>query len=213
MGVLRPVIQVLRAAVGHRRQKLAVSDLIAGQIVGDKHPRHIPQTVEQRTENRLAAFGVSPGLHQDVEHVAVLVDRTPQVMDDAVDLHENLIEVPLVGGNPGPGDKWHLDDVERPRPSTPPARHHRGPNQNARYGANRAAKTTRSAPPSPLGADTSARLRELDGFDAHCARGIPAGCLRDGYLNGTEESQRIPHIVTALGAANHRTVRTRGRCC
>ena len=30
------------------------------------------------------------------------------------------------------------------------------------------------------GVDTSACLRELDGVDAHCARGLPAGCLRDG---------------------------------
>ena len=29
--------------MGHRRHQLAVSDLIAGQLVGDNHPRHIPQ--------------------------------------------------------------------------------------------------------------------------------------------------------------------------
>ena len=41
MGVLSPVIKVLGAAMGHRRQKLAVSDLIAGQLVGDNHPRQV----------------------------------------------------------------------------------------------------------------------------------------------------------------------------
>src|SRR5271169_2422680 len=41
MGVLGPVVEVLRAAMGHRRQKLAVSGLIAGQLVGDDHPRHV----------------------------------------------------------------------------------------------------------------------------------------------------------------------------
>ena len=35
--------------MGHRRQKLAVSDLIAGQLVGDNHPRHVSQALEQVT--------------------------------------------------------------------------------------------------------------------------------------------------------------------
>ena len=47
MGVLGPVVEVLPAAMGHRRQKLAVSDLIAGQLVGDNHPRHVSQALEQ----------------------------------------------------------------------------------------------------------------------------------------------------------------------
>ena len=33
--------------MGHRRQKLAMSDLIAGQLVGDNHPRHVSQALEQ----------------------------------------------------------------------------------------------------------------------------------------------------------------------
>ena len=63
MGVLGPVVEVLPAAIGHRRQKLAVSDLIAGQLVGDNHPRHLSQALEQvgRPE------GVSPsGSHRSV---------------------------------------------------------------------------------------------------------------------------------------------------
>ena len=55
IGVLGPVVEVLRAAMGHRRQKRAGSDLIAGQLVADNHPRHLSQTLEQLTENRLAA--------------------------------------------------------------------------------------------------------------------------------------------------------------
>ena len=55
MGVLGPIVEVLRAAMAHRRQNLAGSDLIAGQPVGDNHPRHASQTLEQLTENRVAA--------------------------------------------------------------------------------------------------------------------------------------------------------------
>ena len=104
MGVLGPVVEVLRAAMGHRRQKLAVSDLIASQLIGDNHPRHVSQTLEQLTEKPLGRHRVAARLHQDVEHVAVLVDRAPPVMGGAVDLHQDLVEVPLVaaaGSPPG----------------------------------------------------------------------------------------------------------------
>ena len=102
MGVLGPVVEVLPAAMGHRRQKLAVSELIAGQLVGDNHPRHLSQALEQLTEKPLGRHRVAARLHQDVEHVAVLVDRAPQVMGGAVDLHEDLVEVPLVAGSGPP---------------------------------------------------------------------------------------------------------------
>jgi 8-hydroxy-5-deazaflavin:NADPH oxidoreductase len=59
--------------------QLAVSDLIAGQLVGDNHPRHIPRALEQLTEKPLSRHRVALRLHQDVEHVAVLVDRAPHM--------------------------------------------------------------------------------------------------------------------------------------
>jgi len=56
-----------RAAMGHRRQKRAGSDLIAGPCRGGLSPTGCRHRVAAR-------------LHQEVEHVAVLVDRAPQVM-------------------------------------------------------------------------------------------------------------------------------------
>src|SRR5271166_5869542 len=117
MGVLSPVIEVFRAAMGHRRNQLAVSDPVAGQLVGDNNPRHIPQALEQLAEKSLGCFGVSPRLDQDVEHVAVLVDRAPQVMRDAVDLDENLIEVPFIAG--ARSAPTQLVGVVRPELGTP----------------------------------------------------------------------------------------------
>src|SRR6476619_6759914 len=54
---------------------------------------------------------------QDVEHVAVLVDRAPQVMGGAVDLHEHLVEVPFVAGAGSPPTS--LGRVVRPELGTP----------------------------------------------------------------------------------------------
>jgi hypothetical protein len=46
----------------------------------------------------LAALAFRRDCTQHVQDVAVLVDRTPQVIGDAVNLHEHLVEVPPVAG-------------------------------------------------------------------------------------------------------------------
>ena len=49
-------------------------------------------------KKRLAALAPG-GLHEDVQHVAVLVDGPPQVLPIAVDLQEDLVQVPFVAGS------------------------------------------------------------------------------------------------------------------
>ena len=74
MRVLGAIVEIPRLPVGHRPHELAVSNPVAGQFVGHQHARHIPQALEQFTEEPLGCFGVSPRLHQHVQDVAVLVD-------------------------------------------------------------------------------------------------------------------------------------------
>jgi hypothetical protein len=54
------------------------------------------QTRQQPFEEALRCLGVSPGLNQDVEHNAILIDGTPEVMLHALDTDEDFIHVPLV---------------------------------------------------------------------------------------------------------------------
>jgi hypothetical protein len=58
------------------------------------------QLGQQFTEEPLGGHRVSARLDQNVEHVAVLVDRAPQVPLCAVDLDEHLIEVPFLARPP-----------------------------------------------------------------------------------------------------------------
>ena len=60
-----------------------------------------------------------PTKPKTAEHVAVLVDRAPQVMDGAVDLDENLVEVPFVAG--AGSAPAQLVGVVRPELGTPGA--------------------------------------------------------------------------------------------
>ena len=59
MRILGAVIEIPRPPVLHRRHELAVSDLVAAQRVGHQHTRHIPQTLEQLTEESLGRHRVS----------------------------------------------------------------------------------------------------------------------------------------------------------
>lgn len=94
-------------------------DAVASQLVCNDHSRHILQSFEQSAEELLGRQSVSARLNQHIEHVAVLIDRPPQVMLDAVDTDEHLVEVPPVTG-PGPSAA-QLVCVCLPELGTPPA--------------------------------------------------------------------------------------------
>ena len=61
--------------MNHRRHQHTVGQPIAGQLGSDDLPRHVSQTLEQLAEEPLGSSCVATRLDQDVEHVAVLVDR------------------------------------------------------------------------------------------------------------------------------------------
>jgi hypothetical protein len=68
---------------------------IAGELVGDQHPRHVLPSADQLTKGPGRGLGVAPGGDQNVQDIAVLGDRAPQVVNLTVDLDEDLVEVPL----------------------------------------------------------------------------------------------------------------------
>jgi hypothetical protein len=94
--VLGPVIQVLRPAVLHARDQPPVGHAIAGQLVGDQHPGHVPQSCEQLAEEPGRGLRVPPGGDQNVQHGALLVHRPPQIVGLPVDCDEHLVKVPRV---------------------------------------------------------------------------------------------------------------------
>jgi hypothetical protein len=53
MRVLGAVVQIPRPPVLHRRRELTVSDLVAAQLVGNQHARHVQQALEQLAEESL----------------------------------------------------------------------------------------------------------------------------------------------------------------
>ena len=81
------------------RKQAALSDTVAPQLVSHDHPWHVLQACKQPSEEALGGIGVSPFLNKDIEHNAVLIDGTPQIMLHSLDPDEHLIDVPLVPGS------------------------------------------------------------------------------------------------------------------
>ena len=96
LGVHVGWIIALVLAVLDARQDLPSGGPITHELVSDRHARHVLEPLEQPTEELPGRCFVSPALHEDVEHMPVLIHSPPQVVLRAVDLDEDLIKVPLV---------------------------------------------------------------------------------------------------------------------
>ena len=55
------------------------------QLVGDQHPWGVTQALEELAEKAFRRLPVTPTLHEDIEHMAILVDWTPKVLAPALD--------------------------------------------------------------------------------------------------------------------------------
>jgi hypothetical protein len=64
----------------HAGQDLPFGGCIAFQLIGHNHPWHVRQPFEELAEELLRGGRVAPALHQDIEHMAVLIHRPPEIV-------------------------------------------------------------------------------------------------------------------------------------
>src|SRR5215470_14176561 len=96
MRVLTPVVEVATLAMLYPWQYLTLRCTVALQLVRNDHPWHVLEPLEQLTKELLRRLLVAATLHQDVEHVIVLIHGAPQVMTLPVHRQKDLVQVPLV---------------------------------------------------------------------------------------------------------------------
>ena len=96
MRDLRSIVLVLPGAVNDRRHGRPVSGRVAAQFVRDQSARLTALPLQQRPEEALGCMPIAPGLDEDVDHVAVLVNGTPEILPLALDVHEEFVQVPGV---------------------------------------------------------------------------------------------------------------------
>ncbi len=98
VGILRAVVEVAVLAVLDARQHLPFCCTIAFQPIGDDDPWDVVAAFEELAEEFLRRLLVTSALHQDIEHVAVLIHRPPEVMPLTLDRQEDLIQMLLIPG-------------------------------------------------------------------------------------------------------------------
>jgi hypothetical protein len=94
--VLGPIMQISALPMLDGGKQLTLSDAVAPQLVGHDHPRDILQTLQKPPEEALRGVPIAPGLNEDVENNAILIDGAPEIVLHALDPDEHLVEMPLV---------------------------------------------------------------------------------------------------------------------
>src|SRR5262245_10686820 len=96
MRILRTVVEISMLTMFDPRQDLALGGPIALQFIGDDDARHVGQPLEKLAKELLCGLLVPPALHQDIQHVPLLLNCPPQIVMFALDGQKHLIEVPFI---------------------------------------------------------------------------------------------------------------------
>ena len=73
---------------------------IAPQFVGHEQHRLCPLALQALTEEAVCGAAITTRLDEDVDHVAVLVNGTPQILLSTSDRHEDFVQIPGVAEMP-----------------------------------------------------------------------------------------------------------------
>jgi hypothetical protein len=96
MRELGPIIFVLRRAVHDRWHHATVGRGVAAELIRDHSARCPALPFQQLPEEALGGSAITPGLHEDVDHVAVMIDRAPQILLAPPNRDEQFVQVPRV---------------------------------------------------------------------------------------------------------------------
>jgi hypothetical protein len=98
MGVLRAIIEIAMLTLFYPWEDLPLGRSIALEFVGDDHARYVGQSFKKFTKELLRGFLVPTALDQDIQDVALLIDRSPEIMTLTLDHQKHLVQVSLVTG-------------------------------------------------------------------------------------------------------------------
>ena len=98
VGVLRPIIEIPVLTMFHPWKELPFGDSIALEFVGDAHARYVGQAFQELAKELRGRFLVPTAVDQDIQHVALLIHRPPQILMLALDGQKHFIHLPLVAG-------------------------------------------------------------------------------------------------------------------
>jgi hypothetical protein len=94
--VLRAIIQTSVLPMFDPWKELTLGGSVALEFVGDDHARDVGQAFQQFAEELLRGPLIPPPLHQNIKHLAVLIDRPPEIVALSFDRQKHLVHMPLI---------------------------------------------------------------------------------------------------------------------
>ena len=98
MRVLGAVVQIPMLPVSNTRHHDSFRGPIATQLIGNDHARTPPGCAQQLTEEPHRRESVTLWLDENINDYTGLINRPPEVVRNAVDLEEDLVQMPFVAG-------------------------------------------------------------------------------------------------------------------
>ena len=96
MRVLSPIVQVPVLSMSNAGDDDPFSRPVAAQLVRNDHERFATSGPQQLTKESDRSKPNPLWLNENIKHDAVLINRSPEVVGDAVDLQEDLIQMPFI---------------------------------------------------------------------------------------------------------------------
>jgi hypothetical protein len=96
VGNLRSIVLVSAGVVDDGRHDRSLRRGITPQLVRDQPPRPASLTLQQLTEEAFSRTPIATRLDEDVDHVAILVNSTPEIVLLTPDVYEEFIQVPRI---------------------------------------------------------------------------------------------------------------------
>jgi len=96
MGILRPIVQAFVLAVLHARHYLLFGRARRAQLIRDQHTWDLLASLEQFPKELLGSRFVRSALHQDIEHIPMLINCSPEIVQLGIDAEKDLVKVPFV---------------------------------------------------------------------------------------------------------------------
>lgn len=93
MGIFHSMLERAALLINHTRQDNLFRCSLTPQLVGYDHTRSAACGAQQLAKKVDRRPAIPFGLHENIEHTPVLVDRAPEVVRQAVDLQKHSVQM------------------------------------------------------------------------------------------------------------------------
>ena len=96
MGDFGAIVLVTFRAMDDGRHDVPMGRAIASQLVGDQPPRLAGLPGAQLAEEAFGGSPIAARLDENIDHVTILINGTPEILTPALDRDEDLVQVPRI---------------------------------------------------------------------------------------------------------------------